>query len=393
VNAHGDPAVGGAEKHVADLAAELTRRGHAVDLLQAFPDAGPPGFPGAREVVHSRHWRTSEVRRLRNHLEDVVVPLRPRVREVVASRSPDIVHTHNLPGLGTGTWEICRRLGVPVVHTLHDYYLLCPRVTLTRPDGRACNPGLFCGLRSRRLGRSGEAVGDVIGVSRYVLDRQAHVFPDARRHVIRNPSPTEHVASIPPGERLRTVGFIGSLTHVKGVRALLDVAPELVRRGCRLVLAGSGPLEPEVRAAEARGEVSYLGSVAGTEKAAFFDACDLGVVPSLWDEPAPYTPLEWLSAGRPVLVSARGGIGEMMDSWSGAIAVDPTPEGIVSAVDRLLEPVTWRHAVARVRRPDSPVAFADWVDKHEAVYESAVAHEERKVERIAGTGGLRSPIG
>jgi glycosyltransferase involved in cell wall biosynthesis len=372
VNAHGDPAVGGAEKHVAELARELSGRGHSVDLLQAFPDAGPPELEGNHTVLHSKDWRFSTVRRLRNHLEDVTVPFRRKVHDVIAEQEPDIVHTHNLPGLGTGIWEICRRLDVPIVHTLHDYYLLCPRVTLMRRDGQACCTMFYCGLRSRRLGRYGGAVGDVIGVSRYVLDRQAHFFPRARRHVIRNPATTELVVSSPPSEKLRTIGFIGSLEHIKGVHVLLDAAPELAKGGCTLVFAGSGRLEPEVRASADRGAVRFIGRVAGPSKAAFFDACDLGVVPSVWDEPGAYTPIEWLSSGRPVLVSARGGIGEMIESWSGAIAVDPTPQAIVSAVERLLEPAAWRDAVARVRPVDSAAAFERWVDEHEDLYESAV---------------------
>jgi glycosyltransferase involved in cell wall biosynthesis len=305
------------------------------------------------------------------------VPLRRRVRDLIVEQAPNLVHTHNLPGLGTGIWETCRRLDVPVVHTLHDYYLLCPRVTLTRRDGRACRPALFCDLRARRLGRFGGAVGDVIGVSGFVLDRQAHVFPRARKHVIRNPATGEPLALTPPGEQLRTIGFIGSLDYVKGVHVLLQVAPELERRGCTLVFAGGGRIEHEVQAAAARGAVRFVGRVAGPEKTAFFDACDLGVVPSLWDEPAPYAPLEWLSAGRPVLVSPRGGIGEMIDSWPGAVAVDPTPQGIIEAIDRLLEHAAWQRLVSSVRHPGSPVAFTAWADAHEEVYEAALASQRQ----------------
>jgi glycosyltransferase involved in cell wall biosynthesis len=215
-------------------------------------------------------------------------------------------------------------------------------------------------------------VGDVVGVSHFVLDRQAHIFPRARRHVIRNPATIKLAASSRPGEHLRTIGFIGSLDRVKGVHILLEAAPELARRGCTLVLAGGGRLEAEVQKAAARGAVRYLGRIAGPAKTAFFDGCDLGIVPSLWDEPAPYTPLEWLSSGRPVLASVRGGVGEMINSWSGAIAVDPTAEAIVSAVDALLEPDAWRRAVSCVRPPGSAMTFAHWVDAHEAVYETAL---------------------
>jgi glycosyltransferase involved in cell wall biosynthesis len=293
--------------------------------------------------------------------------------------------------LGTGIWEDCRRLRFPVVHTLHDYYLLCPRVTLTTRHGRPCHPGLFCGLRSRRLGRYGGAVGDVVGVSQYVLDRQAHVFPRARQHVIRNPATVTLAASSQPRERLRTIGFIGALERVKGVEVLLETAPELVRRGCTLVIAGGGRLESRVRAAAASGTVRFVGRVAGPAKAAFFDACDLGVVPSLWDEPAPYTPLEWLSSRRPVLVSVRGGVGELIDSWPGAIAVDPTPQGILSAVDRLLEPSAWHEAVSRVGRLGSTGQFTEWADAHDALYETAVTASSEKrgrtVVRSASSSG------
>ena len=387
VNAHGDPAVGGTEKHVADLARELTGRGHEVSFLQAFPDAGPSGFEGDRVVVHSKHWRSSEVRRLRNHVEAVIVPFRRTVRDFIARQRPDVIHTHNLSGLATGVWEDCRRLRIPVVHTLHDYYLLCPRVTLTTRDGRPCHPGLFCGLRSRRLGRHGASVADVIGVSRYVLDRQADVFPRARQHVIRNPATVMPAASTEPREQLHTIGYIGALERVKGVHVLLQAAPELARRGCTLALAGGGRLEPEVQAAADRGAVRFLGRVSGPAKTAFFDNCDVGVVPSLWDEPAPYAPLEWLSSGRPVLVSVRGGVGELIESWGGAIAIEPTLQGIVKAVESLLEPAAWQQARARVDRLESTGEIAEWVDAHEAVYATALATSpERRRRTVVGPG-------
>jgi glycosyltransferase involved in cell wall biosynthesis len=335
--------------------------------------------------VHSKHWRSSEVRRLRNHVEDVIVPFRRSVRDFIARQRPDVIHTHNLSGLATAIWEDCRRMRIPVVHTLHDYYLLCPRVTLTTRDARPCQPGLFCGLRSRRLGRHGAAVGDVIGVSRYVLDRQADVFPRARQHVIRNPATVMPASSTEPREQLRTIGYIGALERVKGVHVLLQAAPELARRGCTLTLAGGGRLESEVQAAAARGSVRFLGRVAGPAKSAFFDDCDVGVVPSLWDEPAPYAPLEWLASGRPVLVSVRGGVGEQIESWGGAIAIEPTLQGIVRAVESLLEPDAWRQALSRVERLEVTGELTEWVDAHEAVYTTALAGSPEK-RRLAAVG-------
>ena len=194
-------------------------------------------------------------------------------------------------------------------------------------------------------------------------------------------------ASTEPREQLHTIGYIGALERVKGVHVLLEAAPELARRGCTLVLAGGGRLEPEVQAAAARGAVRFLGRVAGPAKTAFFDNCDVGVVPSLWDEPAPYAPLEWLSSGRPVLVSVRGGVGELIESWGGAIAIEPTLQGIVKAVESLLEPAAWQQALARVDRLGSTGEIAEWVDAHEAVYATALATSpEMRRRTVVGPG-------
>ena len=367
VNAHGDPAVGGTEKHVADLARELTGRGHEVSFLQAFPDAGPSGFEGDRVVVHSKHWRSSEVRRLRNHVEAVIVPFRRTVRDFIARQRPDVIHTHNLSGLATGVWEDCRRLRIPVVHTLHDYYLLCPRVTLTTRDGRPCHPGLFCGLRSRRLGRHGASVADVIGVSRYVLDRQADVFPRARQHVIRNPATVMPAASTEPREQLHTIGYIGALERVKGVHVLLQAAPELARRGCTLALAGGGRLEPEVQAVlPTEVPSAFFGRVSGAAKTAFFDNCDVGVVPFFGMEPARYAPLEWLSSGRPVPRVGTRWCRRADRVGGGEIAIQPTLQAGSQGVESLLQPAAWQKSPPTIAWSPQGTSRSGF-DAHEAV--------------------------
>ncbi len=56
----------------------------------------------------------------------------------IANFSPDIVHVHNFfPLLTPSIFDSCEEMGVPVVHTLHNYRLLCPSATLF-VDGR-CN--------------------------------------------------------------------------------------------------------------------------------------------------------------------------------------------------------------------------------------------------------------
>ena len=144
VNAPADVTAGGAEKHVHELARELRSRGHELAFLHAFPSRDGQYEPDTT-VLHATDWRDDQVRRVRNHVDDWLSLPAERLRQVVAAHRPDVVHTHNLPGISTGIWEVCRRLGLPVVHTLHDYQLLCPRKSLMRSDGEPCRPAPLVG--------------------------------------------------------------------------------------------------------------------------------------------------------------------------------------------------------------------------------------------------------
>jgi glycosyltransferase involved in cell wall biosynthesis len=289
------------------------------------------------------------------------------------------VHTHNLPGIGTGIWEVCRRHRVPLVHTLNDYHLLCPRATLMGRDGATpCSPHpLLCGLRTRRLTRPSDAVSVVTGVSAHVVDVHADLFPTAERLVVRYPLAIPRWRPMrPPEQRLRTVGCIGNLDRIKGIEPLLEAAPALASLGVEVRIAGAGRLTQKVEAAaEAQPTVHYHGVVTGSAKEDFFEACDLGVIPSIWAEPGgpTHTMIEWLSSGRPVLVSRRGGLGEVVDLFGGSSAIEPTVSGIVAAIERLTSEPEWRRQVAAVR-PIADNEHETWIGRHVSIYRSIVTH-------------------
>ena len=374
VNSAADPGAGGAEKHVFDLSGGLRLRGHEISFLHAFPRRDGRSSPDTT-VLGKSDWRHDSLRRIPGIAEDWLAAPAARLERVVAERRPDLVHTHNLLGITTGVWEVSRRLGIPVVHTLHDYRLLCLRATLTKGGGTPCRPHpLLCGLRTKRITRWSGAVSQVVGVSRFVLDAHRDVFPGVQAHVIRHAVvPTATRPLRPPGASLATLGYIGLLKEHKGLRQLVAAAPLLAERGVTVSIAGKGPLEAEIAAAAATSPgLSFQGFRSGEAKEAFFESCDAGIVPSIWDEPAPYAALEWLCARRPLLASPRGGLAELFGPFAGAVPVEPTVAGIVDAVAGLLDGARWQAVVDGVMRLEIRGDDVErWVEDYERVYEAA----------------------
>jgi glycosyltransferase involved in cell wall biosynthesis len=372
VNAHGaDPTCGGAERYVRDLAFGLTARGHEITVLSAFPAREDVGIN--THVMHRSDWRDDPLRRVRNHAGDVIAAPWPRLRAALEAASPDLVHTSNLPGIGSGIWEVARRLRIPVVHTLHDYHLLCPRATLTRRNGVPCEPSpLLCGVRTRRLVRWAGAVQQLITISEHVRRAHSGLFPTAQERMIRIPlARTDQGPQASPHSPPAALGYLGRLAPTKGVELLLAAGSTLANEGIELRVAGDGPLRQRVAAAGVR----YVGWVQGATRADFLSSCDLGVVPSLWEEPGgpPYVVCDWLSAGRPVLVTRRGGLREAAQG-GGVVAFHGSPGGLVDVVLRLRDPDEWRRLLAAVPAVDGDADMQRWLDQHEAAYEAAVEH-------------------
>jgi len=92
------------------------------------------------------------------------------VRSCVQRYRPDIVHLQTLQGYPGSIVPIVRNLRIPTVAMLHDFWPLCPRVLLFRPDGTACaGPGgghncvQFCAVPrpwTRRFYRFGSRLPD-----------------------------------------------------------------------------------------------------------------------------------------------------------------------------------------------------------------------------------------
>jgi glycosyltransferase involved in cell wall biosynthesis len=252
--------------------------------------------------------------------------------------APDVLHTHSMVELPPTVWDQASRRGVPIVHTLHDYDLLCIRGALFK-DGRKCDPRhTACRMLSAPKRALHERIDAVAAVSQTVLDTHlAHGLfshlPDERRRVIWNPARLDGRHARPPNPTGGPVrfGFLGRLVGEKGLGVLLDACRELPPTRWTLRIAGEGHERARFEAQADGLPVRFDGYV---DAASFLSEVDVLICTPLWDEPFGLTTLEAYAAGCRVIGSTQGVIGEVVERIEPGWTVPPGDVAALTAAMR-----------------------------------------------------------
>lgn len=342
---------GGAEATLRFLARQLADRGHRCTVVSLTPKQSWIGEIDGLTVHYVKlanvYWphagKRPKILRPVFQLLDAYNPvMRRRLQRLLARLRPDVIHAHNLQGFSVSAWVAARRLGIPVVQTLHDYYLACPRSTMWRPDrGNCASPCLECRIFATPRRRLSHLPAIVTSVSHRVLQRvsAAGVFRDAETRIIRGNNAAEQIAPLVPrpATGVLRLGFLGRLDPVKGIEMLLQAVGSLPPGKVSLRIAGRGQpdYEAALRQAVIPGtDVQFLGHVA---PGSFFTDIDLLVAPSVWEDPFPRVWHEALQYGVPCLVMPLGGLPEaIIPGQTGFVAPSADADGVRATLQTLL---------------------------------------------------------
>jgi glycosyltransferase involved in cell wall biosynthesis len=373
---------GGAEVLLERLSESLAHRGHQVQVACLSPEPAPRDDAplavhefGLRNVYwpfdgqQPRPW-LKFVWHLRNSFGQGGAA---DIESLLRRERPDLVHTHNLSGFTTAVWGTVQSQGIPIVHTIHDYALLCPATTMLKRDANCDTQCLGCRLLSWPKARQSQAVSAVVGCSGFVLDRhlKAGYFSAATQHVIHNSDPFEEDRRVTCASRLQPlrVGYLGRLAQPKGIEFMLDALTQSEARPWELVVAGTGEpaYEASLRQRYERRGVRFAGRV---EAARFLGEIDVLVVPSLWHEPCPLVVGEAANAGVPVVAASVGGIPEIVrHGLSGFLFAPRDAEALTGHVLRLAaDPELCRRLSAYSRIKAADYSFETMVDRYLEVY-------------------------
>lgn len=373
--------VAGAEVYAYRLASWLVRRGHEVHVVcvESTTFEGGANIACRYELYEDISvWRLYFDRRrapdpfrqsFDNHL------IGEWYTEFLRRIHPDVVHVHSGYLISGSVVAAAKKLSLPLIITLHDFWFVCPRITLLKPTGvideapKEAAECAWCLATEKRRYRWPEiASGGLAGsIARRLLARPwgartLGIQPDAneiayRREALMNAlqqadvilSPSEFLRNIyieqglEPNKIVYTrfgldisqwaapaesrpnasdelhLSYIGQVAPHKGVHLLIKAFAQLkfTRRRARLKIYGNLTAFPDyVRSLQhmARNHhaIEFPGWLDNCRVAEVLSCTDAIVVPSIWYENSPIVIMEALATGTPVIGTNLGGIPELV---------------------------------------------------------------------------------
>jgi glycosyltransferase involved in cell wall biosynthesis len=253
-----------------------------------------------------------------------------KIENIIKNENPDVVHTNNLAGFSDIVWKIAKKQNIKIVHTLRDYYQLCPRSTMFKNNKNCENQCFSCKIYSIPKKEASNYVDVVVGISKFILDRHIKYdyFKNAQQEIIYNP--IKFVNNIKKEKKEKdniiSLGYVGSLFPSKGIEFLLEKYSKLDLTNTRLLVFGKGinkKYENNLKAKYNQNNIIFKGFMKPKE---IYPQIDILIVPSLWNEPFGRIVPEANSYGIPVLVSNRGGLPELVKEGKNGYVFDPDIE-------------------------------------------------------------------
>ncbi len=335
---------GGSDIYVIELERLLKEHGHTVAVFSMQHPLNKESefidfFPGEIDLNNKR---------ISNLIPSLLRPfgtaeVRTKFNKLLYEFKPDIVHLNNIHSqLSPILSVLAQNLNIPVVWTLHDHKLLCPRYDCMR-RGKPCElcfTGKFNVVRYRCMKQSYTAslvaFAEAVLWNREKISRSTDIFICPSRFLLNNMIKggfrAEQLISmsnfvdgkkIPGvnGKREKHYCYVGRLSSEKGIETLLKAAMGLPQY--RLKVIGTGPLEVLLRSGYQSEHIEFLGFREWEELKTILGTSAGMVIPSECYENNPLSVIESLCLGTPVIGAKIGGIPELITIGKNGSVFEP----------------------------------------------------------------------
>lgn len=322
-----------------------------------------------------------------------------KVSKKIIEFKPDIVHIHNWHfASGPLVFRTIHNLKIPIVHTIHNYRLLCPSGTLLN-KGKLFKDSLkqsfpWASVKNK-VYRSSYILTFWLAFvvwfhkktdtwkmidcyvcltsSAVTLFQQSNFGISEKRYTVK-PNFTTIPLIKESSERGAHFLFIGRLSEEKGITLLLKVFKDLPYD---LRIAGEGPLKEQVvKASEQFENVFYLGNLTRYELESELQKAQALIFPSLWYEPFGLVNIEAFANSTPVLASNIGApLSLIIEAYNGFLFEVGNETALKEAIvkfgklSKLDREQMGNHAFEQYKSKYSPDLQLDYLN---SIYNSAI---------------------
>ena len=352
--------IGGVERVYFNSAELLTKMGNEVQYFSVLDNNTTPNA-FSKYFVEAKNIREASFINKLARIKEYTYNKRAysNLVKLIHDFKPDIAHIHLFcAGLSASILKALKENNIPIVHTVHDYRLVCPANLLLDSKSNICekckNKSYYqCAVKKCVDGNffystvvTIEAyyrkyfinpldyIDHFIFVSHFSRNKHSEFDPkySERSSILNN---FTDLSAEFDQEYLHDGYYLyfGRLSKEKGIKTLLEAA---ARTGINIKIAGNGPLFQEtIDFSNKHHNIQVLGHQSGDNLSELIRKAYFIILPSECYENNPMAVLEGYAHGKPVIGSMIGGIPEIVkDNINGFLFEAKNVDELVSVIFR-----------------------------------------------------------
>ncbi len=257
-------------------------------------------------------------------------------RKYLKKLQPDIVHINHLSHLTIFIIDIIKEFNIPILFTLHDFWMMCIRGQLIRDDHTLCTgPNIEkcaeCNMKYftskdqanieiqkwlKTISEVNNKVDLFIAPSRFLRDMYISYGISKEKIIYIDYGFNKDLMNkirAKPSDKVR-FGFLGRIIPVKGISHLIDAFNEVNHAKAELNIYGKLPSSSIYLKDRCQNSaIHFKGGYNYNDISKVLSNIDVLVAPSIWYENSPLVIHEAFIGGKPVITSNLGGMAELVE--------------------------------------------------------------------------------
>jgi glycosyltransferase involved in cell wall biosynthesis len=347
---------GGITNYVRNISESLVNAGHEVTVIYSYDNGIKKEYVFNTISIRTKMQAFGLASVVSN--SDI-----KKIEKIIRNEKPDIIHVHMMIDLPIKVLEMFRKYAKLVI-SLHDYYYICNRIVLIKPNGTICidsNENRDCNsciqrheaIRNRYWRFIHKRIKSIFYKNSHFLSSGHHEkfivgkknFKEANlliavsnrvREIYQNNGfvnekfVINHIGNYTADDEFRNLfgkrelkkandivrfGFMGNLNYHKGSNILLELIKNTVHE-----FHIYGRITPNLLEEFEKNEnVTYHGEYQHADLPTLLKNIDFGLVLPIWEDNAPQVIFEFLNAGIPIIGTKKGGVPDFINDNNGKL--------------------------------------------------------------------------